>query len=97
VVSSTFVAQPEERNGAARDTSPEAERRYTALLRAQPPHRRLEQAMALTRTVRELAVVGIKQRHPAASSHEIRVRLAVRLYGIAAAERIFGAVPEDAV
>jgi DNA-binding HxlR family transcriptional regulator len=80
-----------------RDTSPEADARYHELLRALPPERRLENAMKLSRAVRELAVAGIRQRHPEASEQEVRVRLAVRLYGRAAATRLFGAVPDDAV
>jgi hypothetical protein len=47
--------------------------------------------------VRELAVEGIRGRHPAAEPAELRVRLAVRLYGREAAERMFDEVPADAV
>lgn len=79
------------------DTSPSADARYHELLRALPPERRLETAMKLSRAVRELAIAGIRQRHPDADEHEVRVRLVVRLYGRAAAERLFGAVPDDAV
>jgi hypothetical protein len=79
------------------DTSPEADARYHDLLRALSPERRLEAAMKLSRAVRELAVAGIRQRHPAAGEQEVRVRLAVRLYGRAVAARLFGSVPDDAV
>jgi len=79
------------------DTSPDADARYHELLRAQPPVARLEQAAALTRAVRELAEAGIRQRHPGASDSEVRVRLVVRLYGRHMGERLFGAVPADAV
>jgi hypothetical protein len=47
--------------------------------------------------VRELAIAGIRQRHPEADEQEIRVRLTVRLYGREAAIKLFGAVPDDAV
>jgi hypothetical protein len=80
-----------------RDTSPAALDRYHELLRRQAPYERLEQAMALTRAVRELAVAGIRQRHPNATDEEVRVRLAVRLYGTTAARRMFGQLPADAV
>ncbi|HSN97194.1 MAG TPA: hypothetical protein VLS89_02815 [Candidatus Nanopelagicales bacterium] len=80
-----------------RDTSPEADARYHDLLRALAPERRLETAMKLSRAVRELALAGIRQRHPEAGEQEVRVRLAARLYGRAAAVRLFGAVPDDAV
>jgi hypothetical protein len=81
----------------SRDTSLAALERYVDLLRAQPPHRRLAQAVALTLTVRELAAAGIKQRHPGAGPEEIRARLAVRLYGRAVAARLYGPIPDDAV
>jgi hypothetical protein len=79
------------------DTGEEANRRYHELLRAQAPLERLAQAVALTKLVRDLAIAGIKARHPDADEAEVRVRLAVRLYGRAAAERMFGRVPGDAV
>jgi hypothetical protein len=47
--------------------------------------------------VRELAVAGIRARHPNADEAEIRVRLVVRLYGRDLAARVYGAVPDDAV
>ena len=61
------------------------------------PERRLETAMALSRGVRELAIAGLRARHPNADEQELRVRLTVRLYGREAAVRLFGSVPEDAV
>jgi hypothetical protein len=80
-----------------RDTTPAALDRYHELLRAQEPWQRLAQAMALTRAVREMALAGIRLRHPRADEPEQRVRLAVRLYGRDAARRLFGDVPADAV
>jgi hypothetical protein len=80
-----------------RDTTAAADARYHELLRAQQPAARLEQAAALTRAVRRLAEAGIRQRHPGATESEVRVRLATRLYGREVAERLFGAVPADAV
>jgi hypothetical protein len=38
---------------------------------------------------------GLRSRHPGASERELRCRLAALLYGRAAAERIFGPVPDD--
>jgi hypothetical protein len=80
-----------------RDTSPAADERYHELLRALPPHARLESAMRLSQAVRVLAEQGIRQRHPSADDDEVRVRLTVRLYGRAAAVKLFGSVPDDAV
>ena len=80
-----------------RDTSPTADERYHDLLRALPPHERLESAMRLSRAVRVLAEEGIRRRHPNADDDDVRVRLTVRLYGRAAALKLFGSVPDDAV
>jgi hypothetical protein len=79
------------------DTTPRASARYHELLRAMAPERRLEAAMKLSRAVRELALAGIRERHPNESPEEWNVRLTVRLYGRDAASRLFGAVPADAV
>lgn len=79
------------------DTDEKSSRRYHELLRALAPHERLAQAVRLTKMVRELAVEGIRSRHPDAGPAELRVRLAVRLYGRDAAQRMFGEVPPDAV
>lgn len=53
--------------------------------------------MGLTETVRELALAGIRTRHPEADEHELKMRLTVRLYGRAAGVRLFGAIPDDAI
>ncbi len=53
--------------------------------------------MALSSAVRQLAEAGIRTRNPGASPAEVRVRLAVRLYGRVAAMRLFGEIPNDAV
>lgn len=79
------------------DTSPRQSARYIELLRAREPHERLAISVSLTRAVRELATAGLRQRHPDASDEELRVRLAVRLYGREIAARLFGDVPADAV
>jgi hypothetical protein len=52
--------------------------------------------LALGACVRQLAEAGIRARHPAASDDEVRQRLAVRLYGRAAAQRLFETIPGDA-
>ena len=78
------------------DTSPQADARYHELLRRMPPEKRLEAAMRLSQAVRELALAGIRARHPGADEKELRVRLAVRLYGRDCAWRLFGHVPDDA-
>ncbi|HLK36284.1 MAG TPA: hypothetical protein VKU41_05990 [Polyangiaceae bacterium] len=80
-----------------RDTAPASIARYHELLRGLAPHQRLAQAVALTRTTRQLALAGIRQRHPDASDGEVRARFIVRLYGRVIAQRLCGTVPVDAV
>jgi hypothetical protein len=65
--------------------------RYCELLRSRAAHERLSSALALTQSTRELAIAGIKQRHPQADAGEIRHRLAALLYGDDVADRIFAA------
>lgn len=79
------------------DTSPRANARYHEHLRRLTEAERFQSACALTAAVRNLAMIGLRQRHPGAGEAELRVRLTVRLYGRAFAERIYGKVPEDAV
>jgi hypothetical protein len=78
-----------------RDTAPEVAARYDAMIGALPGDRRLEIAAQLTQGVRAMAEAGLRSRHPSASDREIRCRLAALLYGRAAAERLFGALPND--
>lgn len=77
------------------DTTSAALDRYYELLEGQPPHRRLAQAMALSKMTRELAMAGLRERHPTAAEEELRVRLAALLYGRAVAARLFANVPDD--
>jgi hypothetical protein len=82
-----------------RDTSPSQQDDYYGRLAKLTPEERLRIASRLTTAVRHLAEAGIRQRHPQASEDEVRVRFTVRLYGRAAATRLFGAaaVPDDAL
>jgi hypothetical protein len=78
------------------DTAPASRTRYYELLRGLPPDRRLQAMLRLSRATRELALAGIRERHPSAGELELRVRLTVRLYGRDVAQRLFGSVPADA-
>jgi hypothetical protein len=78
-----------------RDTAPEVAARYDAMIGALPGERRLAIAAQLTEGARAMAEAGLRARHPGASDAEIRSRFAALLYGRAAAERIFGALPDD--
>ena len=73
-----------------RDTTPEAQERYYALLVERGPIERLAISLRLTRSVRELAESSIRTLHPDATDDRIRQLLAERLYGTEVAERLFG-------
>lgn len=77
------------------DTPPEMMARYAERLRALGPAERLAIAVGLTQGVRSLAEAGLRRRYPQAGAEELRCRLAALLYGRAAAERLFGALPAD--
>lgn len=73
-----------------RDTTPEAEERYYALLAERGPIERLAISVRLTRAVRELAESSIRSTYPQATDERVRWLLAERLYGTEVAERLFG-------
>ncbi len=80
-----------------RDTSPRQQQVYYSRLAALGEEGRGRLVGRLTSGVRRLAELGIRQRFPNASTEEVRARLAVRLYGRAAALRLAGVVPDDAI
>jgi len=79
------------------DIHPKAERRYLELLRASTMEQRWNALSEVFARARVLCELGLRSRHPAADDEEIRKRLAVRLYGRKTAERLAGALPDDAV
>jgi hypothetical protein len=58
------------------DTDKETEQTYLDLLRATPPWRKAAMIDSLTRACQELAVAGIRMRHPNATEERIRMHLA---------------------
>lgn len=76
------------------DTSPEIERILFERLRDTPPWRKLEMVAQLNQTVRELALIGLRQQHPNASPDELRRRLADILLGPELAARAYGPLSE---
>lgn len=79
------------------DTSPSQVARYHELLRAMTPAQKAAATASLCIAARQMAMAGLRQRHPGASEDELRARLFVRLYGRADAIRVLGDVPDDAV
>jgi hypothetical protein len=78
------------------DTTAEQQDRYYAMLSRLSPETRAKMTFDLSRLIRQLALSGIRLRHPSASDEELKVRLAVRLYGREIAKRLFGVIPRDA-
>lgn len=88
------------RNALSDDTSAEAQQFQLQLWRRLSESERLDAVSAISTAVNELALSGIRQRHPGASDRECFLRLAVirlgpdvarRLY--ADAEAVLGASP----
>lgn len=77
-----------------RDTSPEAEAVLFGLWRETPGWRKWEMMEALNRSARELALAGLRCRHPQATSDELRRRLADLLLGPELAAEVYGPGPD---
>ena len=64
-------------------------------MRAKSPAQRLAIAISLSRTVRLLAVAGIRERNPRASQRDVDAALAARMYGRDVARRLYGAAADE--
>ena len=72
------------------DTSPDAQRVQIELMRQAPSWRKLELLGDLVATVKQLALSGLRRRHPGASEAQLRRRLAEHLLGPELATRAYG-------
>ncbi len=72
------------------DTPPETERVLFAMLREMPPWRKLEMLAQLNQAGRELALCGLRQQYPVATSTELQRRLADILLGKELAAKVYG-------
>ncbi|MFN2132824.1 MAG: hypothetical protein ACK2VD_20020 [Anaerolineae bacterium] len=77
------------------DTSPEIERIQIERLRQMPAWRKLELAGEMSRAVRRLALVGLRQRYPGDTPAQRRRRLADLMLGAELAARVYGPGPDD--
>ena len=82
--------------GEMLDTSPEAKRIYYERLAQLTPAERLTMMRRSSRMIRTLAEASIRREHPSAAAEEMRIRVAVRLYGRELVERLLGPAPADA-
>lgn len=74
------------------DSSAWARTRQLQLFRAMSPQERLELALSMSESTRELSLTGLQKLHPEEGDLQLRVRLAALLYGDAARARIAAAL-----
>jgi len=77
------------------DTEPQIEQMQIEHLRQMPVWRKMALLAEMNQTVRELALVGLRQRHPDDSPAKRRRRLASLLLGAELAAQAYGAMPEE--
>ena len=78
------------------DTSPEAEETLLAIYRAMPAWRKLQLVDDANRTSRELALAGLRLRHPEDSPERLRRRLMDLMLGEDLAKDVYGPLDEVA-
>jgi len=71
------------------DTTAEAERLQLELWRAMSPLQKARAVSQITRAAQEMALAGIRQRHPRASESECMMRLAILTLGPELARRVY--------
>ena len=73
----------------SRDTSRQAEDMQVELWRGMSPLSKVQAVSALTRSVLQLSLTGIRQRFPEATDSECKIRLARLTLGPELAERVY--------
>jgi hypothetical protein len=79
----------------ARDTSADAERVQFQIWREMPAWRKLELVAQMNETVRELAMLGLRQRYPNASRDELKRRYVALILGEELSTRVYGELPKE--
>lgn len=82
--------QPQGYRPQSLDTDEATERYLFDRIRELPPWRKAEMLSASTRAACELAMAGLRQRHPAASDVELRKRFAALTLGREVSIELFG-------
>jgi hypothetical protein len=72
------------------DTSPEAWQVWLELVRKMTPAERLQRALELSNTARELCKAGIREQHPGANEREVFLRFAQRQLGDDLFRNVYG-------
>ena len=78
------------------DTEPQAEQVLIDLLRRAPVARKLEMLGQMNATARQLALQGLRARHPGATEAQLQRYLADLLLGSELAARAYGPRPSEA-
>lgn len=78
-----------------RDTAPQVKRMQIELLRSLPASRKLALVGEMNRTVRAMALAGLRQRYPHDTVEQRRRRLATLVLGSELAARAYGPSPEE--
>ena len=73
----------------SRDTSRQAQDMQVELWRGMSPFSKLRAVSALTRSVLQLSLAGVRQRFPGATDRECEIRLARLTLGPELAERVY--------
>ena len=76
------------------DTDPEAERIQIEIFRNMPAWRKMQLVEDANQTARQLALAGLRQRHPKASPEELHRRLVGLFLGEELATEVYGPLPE---
>ena len=79
----------------SRDIAPAIERMRIEHLRDMPAHRKLALDVEMNRTVRAMALAGLRQRYLDDTPEQHNRRLAMLLLGAERAARAYGPGPED--
>jgi len=76
------------------DTAPEAEHLQVEIWRAMSPLQKAQLTSAVTRGASDLALAGIRSRHPDASPRELEIRMARMTLGADLARRVYSDATE---
>lgn len=71
------------------DTTQEAEQVQVKIWRSMSPLQKAQLTSAVTQGATDLALAGLRSRHPGASSRELRIRLALMTLGDGLVRRIY--------
>ena len=77
------------------DTSADAEEVMLAIYRRMPAWRKVEIVDDAIRTARQLAMIGLRRRHPGEPPAQLRRRLLGLVLGEEIAEKIYGPIGTD--